>query len=222
MDSHFHLRSPGASHDDLPFTERNALQWAGLQRRLFPAGAPAHATWNGSNRIVDVLDIVGEIPDVNHMHLPWGGGMDLVGAESSVREPGCVELKTPGSIYLVKTEHLHFESFNDDPAWAYFWLDTVGLEPSGEGSVRHLHESVTDIGGNFYADWSCRDEDNYGGEPLPENSRRVVRCLRGSFLIVQKTSLYNRISQTYDGRHNKMGADGFRKAYEIMVAKRRS
>jgi hypothetical protein len=182
---------------------------------------PNHATWDDLDRIVDVLTLVGKIPDLNHMLLPWGGGMDLLGAESSAREPGCVELITPGMVYLVKAERLRFESFNDDPQGNYLWLDTVDLRPSGvyPGLSDHrLHEELIDVGGEIYADWSCWDADMYDGRSLPKGSRRVARCFRGSFLILQKTSIYNGNPQIYDGRHNKMGADGFRMFYEPLVS----
>jgi len=62
------------------------------------------------------------------------------------------------------------------------------------------------------------DADMYNGRPLPKYSRKVKRCFRGSFLVVQKTSLYNRNPQTYDGRHNEMGADRFRRYCESLIA----
>lgn len=54
------------------------------------------------------------------------------------------------------------------------------------------------------------DEQTYLNEPLPEGARVVVRYFKGAFVIFKKTSIYNQISETYDGRHEKLGADEFK------------
>ncbi len=61
------------------------------------------------------------------------------------------------------------------------------------------------------------DEGNYDEKPLPGNSRIVDRHIKGDFVIFQKTSTYNRITDTYDGRHNKMSTDEFRLYIEEKV-----
>ena len=44
--------------------------------------------------------------------------------------------------------------------------------------------------------------------------RQVVRIAKGSFLICLRTGVYNSIPGTYDGRHNKLDANEFRKYIE--------
>lgn len=41
--------------------------------------------------------------------------------------------------------------------------------------------------------------------------RFVRRYVRGDFLIIQKTSQYNRSAYTYDAKHNLMSPDEFRR-----------
>lgn len=195
------------------FRETNRLEWADVQARMFPVVVPTRAVWEDVDLIVDVLTLLGEKPNLNHLFLPRGGGLDLRRAARSVREPGCIELITNGCVSLLKPRRLMFESFLGDPQWNYFRLEADDLEPSGvyedlDQSVGH--EEVTDVGGKIYAERSYWDYDEYEGEPLPPDSRPLMRHFRGAFVIFQKTSIYNRNSSTYDARHNNVSADGFR------------
>jgi len=199
----------------LPYTRfqaLNAFEWLELQRRLFPVAIPNRATWEELGAITDVLNKVGK-PNLNHMLFPFGGGMDLIGAEASDREPGCIELLTDGSVYLVKPVRLIFDSFRTEPQWSYFWLETRQLGSSGiypDLAPNSYKEELIDVG-DEYVPWSCWEADSFEGEPLPEDARKMARCLRpGNFLIVQKTCPYNRDGKTYDARHNKMSVDEFR------------
>ena len=43
--------------------------------------------------IINVLNIIGSIPNLNHMFYPGGGGMDLLKVELAT-EPDCIALYT--------------------------------------------------------------------------------------------------------------------------------
>lgn len=195
------------------FHEHNPLQWVETQRRIFPLTVPTRAIWENLDDIVVMLNVLGETSNLNHLFFPDGGGLDLMRASQSKREPGCIELLMNDIPFLVKPAKLMFESFNDDPQWNYFRLETEDLDPSGvypDLPNDCLNEELVEVGGEFYADRSCWDEDSYNEEPLPEGSRLIIRYFRGAFVIFQKTSMYNNIRATYDGRHNRFDADGFR------------
>ena len=196
------------------FPEHNPLQWIEVQTRLFPIAAPTRAVWKQTADILSILNVLGETSNLNHLFFPDGGGLDLERAVRSPREHGCIELITDGLANIVRPVRLFFEAFHDDPEWNYFRLETGALEPSGLYSgiqERRLHEELTDVGREFYADRSCWDSGEYDGRRLPKGSRVVSRYFHGSFVIFQKTSTYNRTSETYDARHNKMTADEFRR-----------
>jgi hypothetical protein len=44
---------------------------------LFPVSAPSRAAWNDVDAIVGVLNVIGNISNLNHLFFPGGGGMDL-------------------------------------------------------------------------------------------------------------------------------------------------
>lgn len=202
------------------FRETNPLEWADVQARMFPVVVPTRAVWEDVDLIVDVLTLLGEKTNLNHLFFPSGGGLDLHRAARSVREPGCIELIMHGCVSLLKPRRLMFESFLGDPQWNYFRLEADDLEPSGvyEDLDQGVgHEEVADVGGKIYAErwyWDCGE---YEGEPLPPHSRPLMRYFRGAFVIFQKTSIYNRTLSTYDARHNKVSADGFREQIHDMI-----
>lgn len=191
---------------------QNPLQWIEAQKVLFPLELPTRAIWEDVKSIVSVLDFLGNVDNLNHMLFPRSGGLDLERASIS-REDGCIELLANDLITIVKPKRLMFESFENEPEWCYFRLETGDLVPSGiypDLEPSWCEELLTEIDGQTYADYSCWEAGEYESLPLPENSRVVKRVFRGDFVIFQKTSLYNMNPDTYDGRHNKMSADAFR------------
>lgn len=197
------------------FPERNALEWMDAQRRLFPVVTPNRAIWYELSQIALVLGVLAARSNMNHMFFPTGGGLDLHHATQSRREPGCLELKANGLTFILKPARLLFERVSEDAQWAYFRLEANPLEPSGvyEDNPSAIHEEVTDVGGELYADRGCWDEGYFEGEKLPKHSRMVTRFFAGSLVIFQKTSAYNRMTggmDAYGAQHNKMTANQFR------------
>jgi serine/threonine-protein kinase len=193
------------------YEERNQLEWREVEALLFPYSKPDRATWTKLDDIVRVLDLLGSRSDLNHLFFPSGGGLDLEGAARSTREDNCIELDTGGNPTVLRPDRLLFESFGDDPEWDYFRLEAAMLEPSGVYDSDTLdYEPVTEIPDGEYAPIDAWEAGEHNGKPLPEGSRPLVRYLRGSFVIFRKTSIYNQVPETYDGRHNEMSADDFR------------
>jgi serine/threonine protein kinase len=207
-------------HSD--FSKINAMEWKYAQKKLFPIGAPRHAEWHDIEDIVSVLNIVGPKTNLNHLFFPTGGGLDLERAMLSHNEQGCIELVTDGLISILKPKSLQFEGFGAGEEWDYLRLECAVLKPSGvyeESRLRgYGYEEVLDLGGGQYVDRSYWDYGEFNGEPLPDGAKPISRYFEGAFVIFQKTSTYNRISATYDGRHSKMSAAEFRRHIEEMIS----
>jgi hypothetical protein len=125
---------------------------------------------------------------------------------------------------------LYFESFDAGAHWAYFRLETAPLDPIGEppdGKIGDYevpgNEYLSEHRGEYAIGWQDADRDSdEDAEALDvrdEGPRReVVRYHRpGAFLIVQKMAPYNLNRETYDGRHNKMSSDEFRRYIEKVI-----
>lgn len=195
------------SHDD----------WRSLITNLFPIAIPNSANWTAADEIISVLNYIARTAPLNHMFFPIGGGADLKGAERHI-EPDTISLEEGGPS-IVKPTSLTFEYFgNNYTEFAYFRLETDGLEPSGvyEDSDRPCEE-VAELEPGQYANSNVFDTGYYGQDEngsereLPQGARRITRYFKGAFVIVGKFSRYNQQSDTYDGRHNTMSAEKFRR-----------
>ena len=195
----------------MDFEEQNRQDWIDIQKKIFATELPTKYEWKNLQKIVDVLSTIGSVNNSNHMFYPRGGGLDIDNAYLSSEE-GCIEIDTGGLIDIVKPSRLIFNSFQDaEPQWNYFRLETRELEPSGVYDFEdYSDEELCELSPGKYIDRSYWDEGKYEGNRLPSEARVVTRHFSGSFVIFQKTSIYNRNSSTYDGRHNKMTDEKFR------------
>ncbi|MGP5012065.1 protein kinase domain-containing protein [Psychrobacter glacincola] len=195
------------------FHSRNLTEWFDLQRSIFPAGAPKSVTWVDKNDILIILNQIAQVENLNHMFLPDGGGNTFIGA-SMANEEGFIAIQTsPKSYYILKPKKLTYESSGMDSQWNYFRLE-VEISPRTD-VYENLHcnysyEEVVEVEPTLYVDRIHWDENDYNGEYLPESANRICRYVSGSFVIFSTRSIYNRVSDTYDGRHNKMSEDEFR------------
>jgi serine/threonine protein kinase len=200
------------------FHEQKLHQWLVVQSKLFPALVPQRVTWSDKDDIVKILKMVCSFDQLNHFFYPNGGGMDLKDVRLS-HEDECIELDC-GLIDIVKPSRLIFESFNYNPEWNYFRLEIDNLKPievlNSEGIKTNVniydHEVVSELSeGEYYSYKILENREYYKKHYLITSySRHVSRWFRGSFVFFCKTSIYNSIASTYDGRHNKMNTDEFR------------
>jgi len=210
------------------FRRKNLIQWEEFLKKLFENKIPAYCKWTSIDSIISVLNQIGAEQELTHTFFPSGGGLDLTGAATS-HERGCVELLFSGSnIKIVKPQSLSFHSFEDNYEWAYFRLETDCLELSGvyeydadeSNSIIRCREELTEISPGNYIDRGFWDENEYEGEPLPDESRIVTRYLNGAFVIFAKGSIYNIVPDTYDARHNKMNSEEFNKYIANQIQKK--
>ncbi len=192
------------------FKIENDRDWKKIHQDIFGFTIPTHSEWTNIDDIIKVLNIVGGIPNSNHLFFPDGGELDLEGAKVSY-EKGCIELDF-GIAYIVKPKALIFESIDTEYEWNYFRLEANILSPTGLYEVRpdSVDEEVCELTPLEYVKRHHWDEGEYDGEKLPDTARPLIRYFKGSFVIFKKTSIYNSISATYDGRHSKFDTKGFR------------
>jgi hypothetical protein len=201
----------------MDFFKKNRQDWIGIQQKLFPSGLPEKCEWTDKNEIVNVLRTIGSIKNSNHMFYPRGGGLDVEGAGLS-SEKDCIEIDTGGLIDILKPSRLIFHSFkNEEPQWNYFRLETLELKPSGIYDNEDYDEELCELTSGEYISRAYWDEGKYNGKKLPSEARVITRHFGGSFVIFQKTSIYNRNSRTYDGRHNKMTDEEFRNYIQNVI-----
>ena len=198
------------------FEKRSKSEWSDLQNKLFPTASPKTVIWDNINDIMVVLNMISAYDQVNHTLFPDGGGLDLMGAKLSCEE-GCLELNFNSQAYIVKPKRLIYECFTDNSDWNYFMLETGELELIGKYETELLKEGFTEIEPCLYSDYECFEFDDFNGNRLPASARVVIRVMHGSFNICLRTGIYNSIPATYDGRHNKMNSDDFRKYIEYGI-----
>ena len=124
---------------------------------------------------------------------------------------------------LFKIKRLIWELPNEDPEFSYFYLEFDKLNPIYPDIVEELEEwrKSQDFGylGRVVSEDLVINENEEYEHYYEEGEKAyfsVTRWFDGSFLIVPKGSIYNNISNTYDGRHSKFKAEEFREYMEIL------
>jgi serine/threonine protein kinase len=184
-------------------------EWLAVEADLFPYGTPEQADWRDPEAIRSIVDRIGSSRVASHVMLPGGGGQDIIGA-SNGRWPGTLELDFGlGSPVVVSPSRLHFRRIENERASDFFLLEVNPIEPPAGYRARAdmlLIEFVQLPDGRLI-DASVTDRGEWAGKILPAGSRAITWCLGGSFLLVMRTSRYNRSPDTYDGRHGEFTAD---------------
>lgn len=196
------------------FKEKNLYEWKEKIQEIFLNNIPESYEWNSIDEIIKILKVIGK-NNSNHTFLPTGGGLDLTGADYS-EETGCIKLYFGATYDIVKPFKLIFNCFGENYEWAYFRLETYDLEQSTVYETKcENREDVIDLGDANYIDINLWDrgfyyDENGNEKKIPKEATIVTRYFNGSFVIFAKSSIYNRVSSTYDGRHNKMSNEKFR------------
>ena len=202
--------------------------WSDAIANIAGDNPPMSATWRGVYSIRSVLQpFVAD--ERNHAYLPTGGGWDMRSVDHSV-ELGCLDFGVgERAAWIMKPNSLVLENFPETPINSFLLLELAELQPSGIYEHRETRraefvEELVELGPGDYAERGVWDDgflgrDEEGNEiPLPDNSRLVNRWLKGKILIVAKTSLWNSVPATYDGRHNTMEANDIRRCITEALA----
>ena len=191
------------------------IKWNETIKDLFNGDVPNYSEWTSTQQIIDILNQLGKKKNTNHTFFPSGGGLDFSNCKNSI-EKGCIELNYGGSIVVAKLTKLTFNAVNDkDFKSSYFCFYANGLKQSDvyENVSDEIYEVVAELSPGEYVDLEAYESGYWGfdlnGElqKVPSGTRRVRRLFNGKMLMVSKSSYYNQISSTYDGRHNKMSDD---------------
>ncbi|MHC2336314.1 hypothetical protein [Bradyrhizobium sp. USDA 4454] len=107
-----------------------------------------------------------------------------------------------------------FESFGNGSLWNYFRLEAESISASGTNgayvSSNGYHEQLCEIRAGEYVTPDAWENGEFNGRPLPPGAKRLLRYLKGSFVIFSTRSPYNLAPETYDARHEKVGEEVFR------------
>ena len=173
------------------YFERNPYEWVEALKRIFPVSIPVSCSWTKVEEIVSVLQIIcGQYDNLNHAFYPNHGGDDFEQIDFA-NESGCIVINHS---IILKPKCLIFESLGDFN-WSYFRLECMPLSRVGS-------DTYSDIDEHLYLD-SNGGYSNEEGEKI--NS--ISRYLKGSFVIVKKTSIINELKgqlNAYSGYHNTL------------------
>lgn len=187
--------------------------WNFLNKLIFKGQEAESSTWRDPQRIVEILNLLCLLPTDNHTIFSERGGLDMTSVEMA-GEQGCICLHFGSYLYIVKPKSLYYETFSDYPSWNYMLLEAEPLKPIFDirDSDTETEELVEDFPGHYIRPdcfvYGVYDYDS--GKPLPATARYICRIFKGELLIVLKTSFYNSLSETYDGRHGQCSPSQFR------------
>lgn len=163
------------------YEEKNILEWDHCISKIFGYSIPDSCSWSKIPEIHSILSLLSnEYDNLTYLFCPVSGGTDL-NEISFVQEEGCLML---GDYMICKPVKLIFE-FSEILECSYFQLILEDLCPITEqtGTKEFIY---LDSQGNYQID-------KY------EQNKSVVRYLKGSFVIVRKTSILNKLRGNFDG-----------------------
>lgn len=208
---------------DLDFENENLKRWMDSIQSSFGSHPPRSIIWDDIGGVLEVIQhFMGE--NLNHTMLPDGGGLDMRDVRLYHQDNILNFIPENRMSYLIRFGNAQFEYLRESPVDSFFLIEGDALEKTGVyEEVSGQYEELVEINEGHYEERSVWDSGYYFNsnkgkeESLPREARLVQRYLRGNFLIVAKSSLWNRTNSTYDGRHNKMNALQIRQIIERAI-----
>ncbi|WP_026702078.1 protein kinase domain-containing protein [Salibacterium aidingense] len=197
--------------------------WRFYEQIFVQQNNPSTVIWRDKIQVVEILKQL-SILNFNHTFIHEGGGMDLQDIKLFEEENDMVMLSFGLNMtHVFKVKRLIWELPNEDPEFSYFRLEFDEINPIYPDAVEELEKWLRS------QNYRCIDRvvsedlivnENGGYEHYYEDDEiahfNVTRWFGGSFLIVPKGSIYNAISNTYDGRHSKFKPEEFREYMELL------
>jgi serine/threonine protein kinase len=203
------------------FEKRNLMEWEFVIKEIIPHTLPETIAWTKTEDIVYILNLLGSVNSLNHVFMPSGGGMDLLGCNPS-NENGYIELLFGIYTLKLKPKRLILETFDASFDWNYFLLETEEIPLTGvynyHDSSSICYEVVLELEPGKYIEDYHINYGVYNGHPLPDSARVIELGIKGTYAIFSKGSTYNDIPSTYEGYQNKMSSTDFRRFIEAMIA----
>ncbi|WPU99061.1 protein kinase [Mucilaginibacter sp. cycad4] len=198
------------------FKVRNPFEWEDALNAIFPHGIPIHCEWTDPWQILKVLEVLTNYDNLNHFFFPTGGGDDM----ESIQYNEVSEIFILNGDDLIKIEKLIFKSLGN-AEWSYFRIVIAETEPYTKKHEDGEEEYIADH--NFQFAGLLYDEE---GEINREvEGVQVRRFLKGSFIVVQKTSGINKLRGYYKGEfmdgytkfHDKFSYDEYHEALGLVM-----
>lgn len=186
--------------------------WNSILQSIFGEIIPSEYKWTDSQEIISVMNKISADKSTNYMFFPGGGGMTLTSASLS-QETGCIEF-VADETFLVKLKSLSFVSIGEDNSCSYFRLETLKMNSSGVNNKAKINpylENLIELSPKNYMLDEFGDYGEGDFDHLPSTARPIIRVLKGDFVIFSKSSLYNNLSNTDNGRHARKKAGDFKK-----------
>ncbi|ARK20967.1 protein kinase domain-containing protein [Sporosarcina ureae] len=198
--------------------------WRFIEETIVQQHHPSTVIWRNKDQVIDILQRISKL-NFNHTFIHEGGGMDLLDIKAfDEKEEDMVILSFGLNMkHVFKVKKLIWELPNEDPKFSYFRLEFDNIKPIYPSTVNELKKWLKSQNDKYTSEVVSEDlivNDKGEYEHYYEDDEiahfNVTRWFDGSFLIVHKSSIYNAISNTYDGRHSKFRAEEFREYMEIL------
>lgn len=192
-------------------------QWKDLLEKLFPLTMPQTSIWHSRDDMIKILNMLCKYRNLNHTFFPDAGGLDMKFARP-VPNSDMIEINL-GLPYYITPRELRIEIIDTqgDAQWNYVRIELEEMEPLFDKKMKgQICEECVEISPQEYGPYDLLEfpeeyEDRY---VLQAGSRSIAVLLKGVLVIFCKMSEYNFKTSTYDARHNKMSAIGFRNYIE--------
>jgi hypothetical protein len=166
-------------------------KWKHQLTQIFPAALPDRAGWTQLSDIGVMLSAMADTADLL-MQIP-GCEPHMINGQIRLRSKHVMEIPTDRGIVLCSPSLLRLESFGVDMAdHLFLWMELypIPITPFMRDNYPPWTERLCEIADEVFLHGDYWDSQKLpNGEPLPERSRLVYRCLSGNVLFHKRGQL---------------------------------